>query len=200
MDIFNTVHAFFLSGFLLKSVNHSYITLIPKVPFPKEVSQFRPISLCNVIYKIISKIMINRLKPLTDYLITPFENAFIRGRNISDNILIAHEIFDYLGKKKGRKNCFGALKIDMSKAYDRVDWNFLKAVLIAMNFNDRWVQWIMEWVTSVHYTLLINGNLSQSFYPKKGLRQGDPLSPYLFLMCANILSLALLKAENQRRI
>lgn len=98
-----------------------------------------------------------------DCLITPFQNAFIQGRNISDNILIAHEIFDYLGKKKGRKNCFGALKIDMSKAYDRIDWNFLKAVLGAMNFNDRWVQWIMECVTSVHYTLLINGNLSQSF-------------------------------------
>ena len=88
----------------------------------------------------------------------------------------------------------------MSKAYDRIDWHFLKAILIAMNFNDRWVQWIMECVTSVHYTLLINGNISQSFYPKKGLRQGDPLSPYLFLMCANILSLALLKAENQKRI
>lgn len=163
VHIFNTVHAIFHSSFLFRSLNHTYITLIPKVPFLEEVSQFRPISLCNVIYKVISKIMVNRLKPLMDCLITPFQNAFIQGRNISDNILIAHEIFDYLGKKKGRKNCFGALKIDMSKAYDRIDWNFLKAVLGAMNFNDRWVQWIMECVNSVHYTLLINGNLSQSF-------------------------------------
>ena len=88
----------------------------------------------------------------------------------------------------------------MSKAYDRVDWNFLKAVLIAMNFNDRWVNWIMGCVTSVQYTLLINGNTSQSFTPRKGLRQGDPLSPYLFFFCANILSLALMKVENQQRI
>jgi len=114
--------------------------------------------------------------------------------------LIAHEIFYYLGKKRGRKKCFGALKIDMTKAYDRVDWSFLKAILLAMNFNDRWVQWIMECVTSVQYTLLINGNITQSFTPRKGLRQGYPISPYLFLMCANIFSLALMKAKNQKRI
>ena len=93
-----------------------------------------------------------------DTLITPFQNAFIQGRSITDNILIAHELFDFLGKKKGRKNCFGALKIDMSKAYDRVDWNFLKAVLTTMNFNERWVNWILQCVTTVQYTLLINGD------------------------------------------
>ena len=114
--------------------------------------------------------------------------------------MIAHEIFDYLGKKKGRKHCIGALKVDMSKAYDRVDWKFLKATLTAMNFNASWVNWIMECVTTVRYTLLINGNLSHSFTPKKGLRQGDPLSLYLFLMCANILSLSVMQAENQKKI
>ena len=81
-----------------------------------------------------------------DHLITPYQNAFIRERNISDNIMIAHEIFDLMGKKKGRKNCFGSLKIDMSKAYNRVDWKFLKAILIAMNFSPRWIDWIMECV------------------------------------------------------
>ena len=120
--------------------------------------------------------------------------------NISNNILLTHEIFDFLGKKKGWKYCFGALKIDMSKAYDRVDWKFLRAVLIAMNFNDNWITWIMECVTTVHYTLLISGNITKSFFPSKGLRQGDPLSLYLFLMCVNILSLTLMKAESQNRI
>ena len=114
----------------------------------------------------------NRLKPLKNSLIAPYQNAFIKGRNITNNILIAHEILDALRKKKGRQACFGVLKIDMSKAYDKVDWTFLKAVLIVMKFKDRWIQWITECVTSVSYTLLVNGNFTSSFKPFQGLRQG----------------------------
>ena len=200
MDVINTVQAFFHSGFLFKPLNHTFITIIPKVLFPDEVSHFRPISLCNVIYKVISKIMVNRLKPLMDSLITPYQNAFIKGRNITDNILIAHEIIDVLRKKKGRKASSGTLKIDMSKAYDRADWTFIQTVLIVMKFENRWIQWIMECVTSVSYTLIVNGNLTSYFKPSQGLRQGDAPSPYLFLFCANILSIALLQAESHKQL
>ena len=157
--VFNTIHDFFHSGSLFKPLNHTFIILIPKISFPDDVSHFSPISLCNMIYKVISKILVNRLKPIIDSLISPFQKAFIKGRNIFDNILIAHEIMDILRKKKGRKNSFGALKIDMKKAYDRVRWNFLKAVLIAMNFDHKWIKWIMECVSTVQYTLLVNGVL-----------------------------------------
>ncbi len=88
-DVLQMVHAFFHSGFLLKSLNYSFITLIPKTPTPETVSQFKPISLCNVTYKIISKVLINRLKPIMDSLVTPYQNAFIQGRQITDNIILA---------------------------------------------------------------------------------------------------------------
>ena len=139
-DVTRAIQAFFHSGSLFKLLNHSYIFLIPKKPFPDEVSHFRPMSLYNVIYKVMSKVIVNRLKLVMDSLITPYQNAFIQGRSISDNILLAHEIMDTLKKKKGKKFSFGALKIDMSKAYDRVNWNFLKAVLIAMKFDPKWIR------------------------------------------------------------
>lgn len=106
-DILNYVHAFFHSGALLKSLNQTYLTLIPKTNFLEEVNHFRLISLCNVTYKIISKIMVSKLKPFVDILINLYQNAFIQGRSITNNILIAHEIFDILKKKKGRKKGFG---------------------------------------------------------------------------------------------
>lgn len=103
-------------------------------------------------------------------------------------------------KKWARKKSFGALKIDISKAYDRLDWNFLKGVLLSIRFSPTWVNWIMKCVTTVSYTLLINCSTSKSFIPSRGLRKVDPLFPYLFLLCSNILSLSLLKAENLKKI
>ena len=97
---------FFHFGSLLKVLNQTFITLIPKIPNPEEVSHFRPISLCKVFCKIISKVLVNRLKPIMDSIITPYQNAFIKGRNIFDNILLAHEIIDVIRKKKGRRDSF----------------------------------------------------------------------------------------------
>ena len=181
-DVINTVQAFFHSSSLFKPLNYTFINLIPKIAYPNEVTHFRPISLCNVVYKVMSELLVNRLKPIMDSLITPYQNASIQGKNISDDILLAHEILNVLRKKKGRKFSFGALKIDMSKAYDRVNSNFLKAVLSVMKFDSKWINWIMKCVSSVSYTLLVNGNLTTLFILAQGLRQGDPLS-LIFFFC-----------------
>ena len=109
------------SGTFLRSINHTFITLIPKVANPKTVAQFRPISLCNVIYKLLSKVLVNRLKPILNSIISEAQSAFIVDRVITDNILIAFETLHHMKTQCSGKIGFMALKLDMSKAYDRVE-------------------------------------------------------------------------------
>jgi len=119
--ITKAVKSFFHSGKILKQINHTFITLIPKCDNPSNTNHYRPISLCSTIYKIISKIITNRLKPLLQKLIHPLQGAFVADRAIQDNILIAHEIFHSFKSRKGLEDWM-ALKLDMEKAYDQIEW------------------------------------------------------------------------------
>jgi len=119
-DFTNCVLEFFRSGKILKELNHTFITLIPKRHNPSTTNHYRPISLCSTIYKTISKILVNRLRPLLDKLVSPFQSAFIPGRSIHDNILLSHEILHKFKKCKG-KTAWIAMKLDMEKAYDRLE-------------------------------------------------------------------------------
>jgi hypothetical protein len=186
-NVIKAVLNFFQDGRLLPEVNNSSIVLIPKIPNPTSVNHFRPISLCNVVYKTIAKILVARIRPLLHKLISPCQSAFIPGRWIAENGVIVHEMLHSFKKRKV-KNGLKAIKLDLQKAYDRVNWNFLQAILRNFGFNDIFVGWIMECVTSVSYALLINGGKTKSFIPSRGLRQGDPLSPYLFILSQDILS------------
>ena len=121
MDVTHAVLSSLNLGSILKSINHTFITLIPKVNNPERVSDFRPISLYNVIYKIISKVIANRLKPLLDSIISETQSAFIADRLIADHILIAFESLHHMKTNCTRKKGFMAMKLDMSKAYDRVE-------------------------------------------------------------------------------
>ena len=126
MDVSQAVLSYLNSRSILRSINHTFITMIPKVQNPKRVSDFRPISLCNVIYKIISKVIANRLKPLINSIISETQSAFIANCLITDNILIAFKSLHHMKNSCSGKKSFMAVKLDMSKAYDRVEWDFLE--------------------------------------------------------------------------
>jgi hypothetical protein len=184
----------FLEGGQMNGViNQTVLVLIPKVAHPQELTQFRPISLCNVIYKICSKTMANRMRLILDDIISEEQSAFVLGRLITDNVLIAYECIHYLWKKKGKTGAC-AVKLDMAKAYDRVDWNYLRAIMEALGFSDRWCALVMRCVTSVSFPVRVNGKFSPTFLSTRGIRQGDPISPYLFLLCEEGLT-SLLKAR-----
>ena len=127
------VHNFFYRGHLLKELNHTLISLLPKIPNASSVSDFRPIACCNVIYKCISKVIVGRMKPYLDSLVSRAQSAFIPGRRIVDNILMAHELVVGYSNESGPPRC--ALKIDLRKAYDMVDWRFLINMLTGLGFH-----------------------------------------------------------------
>ncbi|KAJ9536668.1 hypothetical protein OSB04_un000141 [Centaurea solstitialis] len=179
-DVTVAIHNFFYRGRLAKELNHTLICLLPKTPNASSVSDFRPISCCSVLYKCISKVVVNRMKPFLDGLVDRSQSAFIPGRRIVDNILMAHELVVGYHLNVGEPRC--AFKIDLRKAYDMVDWRFLVYMLEGFGFHPVLVSWIREMVSTTTYSVIVNGESWGHFPGKRGIRQGDPLSPYLFTL------------------
>ncbi|XP_060972631.1 uncharacterized protein LOC133038482 [Cannabis sativa] len=199
-DVIEFVRVFFDTGVISDGLNDTHIVLIPKKKNPTQMSDMRPISLCNVLYKIASKVVANRMKGILDIAISETQSAFVSGRLISDNFMVAFEVMHYLKRKTNGRQGYMALKLDMSKAYDRVEWGFSEAVLRAMGFSDRWIGLTLGCVKSVRYHVINSGQKLGPIFPTRGIRQGCPLSPYLFIVCAEGLSSLIKHAEATKLI
>lgn len=145
---------------LVSCFNSTYIALIPKLHVHSVVTDFRPISLCNVFYKFLYKVLTNRQKPLIDKIISSSQNAFISGRLITDNILIAYELMHSMKYKMRGGMGRMVVKLDMSKAYNHVEQPILEASMKALSFLNQQIHLIMDCMTSVRYSILVNDSLA----------------------------------------
>ena len=184
-DLVKVFDEFYRSGIINGISNETYICLIPKKLNSCRVGDFRPISLVTSLYKIIAKVLAKRLQAVLGKTISQSQGAFVAGRQILDVVLVANEVVEDYRKRKKKGLVF---KIDFEKAYDNVSWGFLDFVLQTKNFGSKWRGWIRGCLSSVSYSVLINGRPRGKFRGFKGLRQGDPLSPFLFTLVADGLS------------
>ena len=193
-DFCKAILNFFESGLLPSALNMTWVTLIPKKKEALDIKDFRPISMVGCVYKVIVKILSRRLRGVVQDIVGGSQTAFISGRQILDGALIANEVVQWLRKKK-REGVL--LKLDFQRAYDTINLDSLDIVLKEMGFDDKWRKWIRACLTTARVSILINGAPSKPFKMRRGLRQGDPLSPYLFVLMAEVLNRMLTKAVEQ---
>ncbi|KAF5760166.1 putative RNA-directed DNA polymerase [Helianthus annuus] len=169
----------------------SFLALIPKRSDPGGLHEYRPISLIGCINKVVSKVLVNRLKAVIHKLVSEEQTGFLAGRSIIDGVIILNEIIPWLKRNKSEGMI---LKVDIEKAYDSLSWDFLNSMLCQMNFPVKWRRWVMSIVTSARASVLVNGSPTQEFTCSRGLRQGDPLSPFLFVLAMEALTGVMKKA------
>ncbi|KAL2517783.1 Uncharacterized protein Adt_14030 [Abeliophyllum distichum] len=194
-DVFQAVLDFFAGGHFPRGFSATSIVLIPKRDNACRWSEFRPISLCTVFNKLVTKLLNSRLSNILPQIISAPQSGFISGRLIGDNILLAQELLYTLDTKVRGGNAI--LKLDMAKAYDRLDWGFLISVLEGFGFDAIWTDRIRRCISECHFSVLLNGRPCGFFPSSRGLRQGDPISPSLFILASDYFSRILTRQYQQ---
>lgn len=195
-DVTKFCQILFDTGVLPDHINRTIVCLIPKVKHPKQMSDLRPISLCNVLMRILSKVMTNRLKSCLQNIVSLYQSVFIKGKLLTNNAWIAYEINHYLHRRTQGKSGVVGIKLDISKAYNRLEWSFVEKMLRKFNFHPVWIDRIMRCMSTVCYSFLRDVKIFGDVRPQRGVRQGGPISPYLYILCAEGLTAILRRYED----
>ncbi|XP_071727135.1 uncharacterized protein [Rutidosis leptorrhynchoides] len=193
-DLLSALNWFWENEDISRGCIASFLTLVPKKQVTLGLGDYRPISLIGSYYKIVAKILSNRLRKVLPNLIGPEQSVFLSGRYILDGILVANETVDFL--KANRKQGI-IFKVDFEKAFDSLNWCFLFVVMKSMGFENKWIKWIRACLKSASISILVNGSPTKEFSLGRGVRQGDPLSPFLFILAAEGLNI-LTKAATEK--